>query len=269
VSQAPEHAFWAGFRDLDRDQAPEALITQQEALAAWPPIRDGKRRSYELLDLRPGDSVLDVGCGTGGDVAALSRIVGPAGRAAGVDKSARSISLARERGDENSDFTVADADELPFDDATFDACRTERTLQHARRPRRALMEMARVTRPGGRIAATDSRAGLVGLEQLNPEVTAPVLGHVFPDEAWIAHFLPLLFQQAGLAGLELTSQTGRASGWETIRDGLGLEAIAQRLVADGTVTPPAMADWYEACRQACDAGNVELEITVVHLLARR
>jgi len=81
--------------------------------------------------------------------------------------------------------------------------------------------------------------------------------------------LPLLFQQAGLAGLELTSQTGRASGWETIRDGLGLEAIAQRLVAGGTVTPPAMADWYEACRQACDAGNVELEITVVHLLARR
>ena len=60
-------------------------------------FRAAKSRTYALLALRVGEQVLDVGCGAGEDVRALAEIVGPTGRAIGVDSSQTMVAAARER----------------------------------------------------------------------------------------------------------------------------------------------------------------------------
>ncbi|MBV8285097.1 MAG: methyltransferase domain-containing protein [Candidatus Eremiobacteraeota bacterium] len=106
--------------------------------------------------MREGLGVLDVGCGTGDDVRAMAQIVGPSGRACGVDASAAMIAEAQKRGvSANVSFAQADAGVLPFDDAAFDAVRAERLFQHLIKPEGAAAELRRVTRAGGKVFLID------------------------------------------------------------------------------------------------------------------
>jgi SAM-dependent methyltransferase len=99
-----------------------------------------------------------VGCGHGADVLELAKRLRPGGHAVGVGISETMIGEARRRSATVGlavRFTVADALALPFEDNTFDICRTETVLQHLADPERAVTEMVRVTRPGGRVGALE------------------------------------------------------------------------------------------------------------------
>src|SRR5262249_31952485 len=128
------------------------LDTMMRVLAAQ------KQRSTDLLRLKPGLSVIEIGCGNGRDAEALAKLVGPAGRVVGIDASQELISQATERTASlglSLRFQVDDAHALAFADDTFDAARVDRVLQHLNDPALAVREMARVVRPGGRIAAIE------------------------------------------------------------------------------------------------------------------
>jgi ubiquinone/menaquinone biosynthesis C-methylase UbiE len=115
-----------------------------------------KHKSIDMLRLRHGASVLDVGCGLGRDAEAILEKVGAAGLVVGIDASHELIAKAIERTQARSprpEFRVGDAMALEFADDTFDACRVDRVLQHLHDPARAVAEMARVTKPGGRLCA--------------------------------------------------------------------------------------------------------------------
>src|SRR5919204_4769331 len=90
------------------------------------PIAEAKQWIFERLQVTGGHWVLDVGCGTGDDVAALAAVVGPAGRAVGVDSSEAMIAEASSRHGalHGVSFELADAQQLPFESGQFDACRT-------------------------------------------------------------------------------------------------------------------------------------------------
>lgn len=91
--------------------------------------------------------VLEVGCGTGLILERLARV---ARRAVGIDLSPGMLAKARERGLEAREGSATD---LPFDDASFDVTCSFKVLAHVPDIRRALAEMARVTRPGGHVLA--------------------------------------------------------------------------------------------------------------------
>ncbi|MDR1294596.1 MAG: methyltransferase domain-containing protein [Bifidobacteriaceae bacterium] len=129
--------------------------------------------AYLLPHLAPGLSVLDVGSGPGTITRDLARLVAP-GRVVGVDRDPGVVALAgaaaavsgddavASTGDDAAPsvaFQVADAYELPFDDGEFDIVHAHQVLQHLSDPVAALGEMARVTRPGGLVAARDSDYG--------------------------------------------------------------------------------------------------------------
>ncbi len=147
--------------------------------------------AYLLPHLHPGDELLDVGCGPGTITIDLARRVGE-GRVVGVDRSAEIVAAARAAaadagaGGTDTDtgapgagaappadvasapdsqgphvslpvsFAVADCYALPFPDASFDVVHAHQVLQHLSRPVDALVEMRRVCRPGGIVAARDS-----------------------------------------------------------------------------------------------------------------
>lgn len=120
-----------------------------------------KRRTYELMGLRPGAKVLDVGCGPATDTLALASRVGATGRVCGVDIDPDQIALAREKavaaGVEGwTTHQVIAGQQLPFDSNYFDAARSERVFQHNRDADTLLKEMVRVTKPGGAIIVLDT-----------------------------------------------------------------------------------------------------------------
>ncbi|HSR21945.1 MAG TPA: methyltransferase domain-containing protein, partial [Candidatus Eisenbacteria bacterium] len=113
---------------------------------------------YLLPHLAPGTSLLDIGCGPGTITVDLAARVEP-GTVVGVDADAGVIAQAAaeaRRAGVHVEFRVADAYQLDVDDGTFDVVHAHQVLQHLRDPVTALVEMGRVCRPGGIVAARDS-----------------------------------------------------------------------------------------------------------------
>ena len=138
-------------------------------------LREAKELSYSWLEAKPGDRLLDVGCGPATDTLALARLVAPDGRVDGVDLDPAMVEEAERRAAaaglaDRVSHRVAPAAELPFDDGRFAASRSERLFQHLDDPAAALAEMVRVTRPGGRVVVADTDHGLTFVDAGEPEV---------------------------------------------------------------------------------------------------
>ena len=106
---------------------------------------------------------LDSGCGTGAFAFALAPRVG---KVVGVDMNADYLEAARERAPENVRLVEGDATSLPFEYGRFDISGCLRVLHHVRRPELAISELARVTRPGGRILIADQLGSVDPLRSL-------------------------------------------------------------------------------------------------------
>ena len=115
--------------------------------------------AYLLAHLRAGQRLLDVGCGPGTLTVDLAARVAP-GAVVGVDNAAAVLEVARatvtRAAATNVTVQHADVYALPFPDGTFDVVHAHQVLQHLADPVAALVEMRRVCRPSGLVAARDS-----------------------------------------------------------------------------------------------------------------
>ncbi len=124
-------------------------------------------RLVALAHLEPGDSVLDVGCGTGALAIAARDRVGSGGQVCGVDPSPEMVARARAKAATAAKagadfrFETATVEALPFADATFDAVLSTLMLHHLSEEgrRQGIGEIARVLKPGGRFLAVDTGGG--------------------------------------------------------------------------------------------------------------
>jgi SAM-dependent methyltransferase len=257
-----------------------------DQLAAIPAVAREKSRSLDLLDLRAGDSCLDVGCGTGPEIAALAAIVGPQGRVVGVDRSEALTGAARNRNrnrphDGSSrervsppapgELIVGDAHRLPFGDEEFHACRADRTLQHVSDPETALAEMARVTRPGGRVVVTEFRWGLVA-PSLDRAVTDHVLSMMASPgdrQEWLGHRLVEMFEAAGLTETRATGADYTLDGPEQIAALMNLEWSVQTAVGIGAVTTAQAVAWERTLRELAADGEAFAGIVFQHVAGVR
>jgi ubiquinone/menaquinone biosynthesis C-methylase UbiE len=132
-------------------------------------MRQLKQHSHELMHIQPGGKVLDVGCGPGTDTVALAHLVGPTGQVVGIDFNPTFVAQADDRAVQAGvklwvTHQQADATALPFESHRFDACRSERLLQHVHHPEQAVAEMVRITRPGGWIVVVDADWGTLSID---------------------------------------------------------------------------------------------------------
>lgn len=249
----------SGFQSVDR-AADFAVFSGCLALVDSLPFFAGcKRESYGLLGASPGRRILDVGCGLGGDAAAMARLVAPGGTVVGVDGSRSMIDAARERHGavEGLSFEVADAADLPFDDASFDACRIDRVLQHIADPGPVVREMARVLRPGGVLAAYDNDWETLTVAPGDRATTRTVLNawcDRFPS-GWIGRELVPLFLEAGLRDVVSSPKTLVLRDLATADRLYAFFATAGRLADAGTIGREDARRWSDGLRAADAAGR--------------
>jgi ubiquinone/menaquinone biosynthesis C-methylase UbiE len=159
---------------IDSRSRPDPIVYLDQ-VAASPPGRAYKRQVLDLLGLRPGQRVLDLGCGPGTDLAAMAEVVAPDGSVVGVDRDPVMLAEARARTARHRlvEIRGGDVHALPLSDGSVDRARADRVLQHVEDPSRVLAEFRRVARPGGRIVLAepdwegllvDSRDPAVGRE---------------------------------------------------------------------------------------------------------
>jgi len=142
-----------------------------------------RRKINAALALQAGEAILDVGSGPGNQIFELSSIVGPGGRVQGVDPAESAIAIASRRcsGLSNVYFELGDAAQLPFEDETFDAVMSSQVFEYLDDVGRALEEMHRVLRPGGRVLIHDTDWGALLWRSSDPQRMAHIM------EVWDGH----------------------------------------------------------------------------------
>lgn len=136
----------------------EAAARGLERMYRTPDVVAQRARVMAALGLREGEHVLDIGVGPGLLTFDLAATVGERGRTAGIDTSEAMLEMTRRRCAEQAqlDLRCADAVALPFEDACFDAVVSTQVFEYVGDVDRALREVARVLRPGGRVVLVDS-----------------------------------------------------------------------------------------------------------------
>lgn len=125
-----------------------------------------------IADLKPGETVLDLGSGAGFDVFLAAQAVGPTGKAIGVDMTAamltkarrNAVSFAQRTGLDNVEFRLGEIEHLPVADASVDAVISNCVLNLSPDKPQVWREIGRVLAPGGRVAISD-----LALKQPLPE----------------------------------------------------------------------------------------------------
>ncbi len=188
------------FTDLNRVSDVAPCVAALEAFDAIPELQELKALAGNHAGIGPGTKLLDVGCGFGLWSLKLAALVDPGGQVTGIDKSAAFIKAAKMRAKgakAGIDFQVGDAQDLPFEDGTFDVARSERVLLYLPDPTQALKEMRRVTKKGGAVTAIEPDFGTNAINVADRDLARRVLNHecdfgiphglLVRDMAWLMH----------------------------------------------------------------------------------
>jgi SAM-dependent methyltransferase len=177
---------------------------------AWAP------RVAAAAGVGPGHRVLDVACGTGVLAREVARRVAPSGSVVGLDLNAGMLAVARDRSPDIA-WRLGAAEALPFEDATFDVAVSQFGLMFFQDRTRALRDLRRVLRPGGRLAvavwdALDRSPGYAAAVALLQDLFGPGAADALRAPFCLGDpaALSALFAGAGITGAEIRTHAGTA-----------------------------------------------------------
>jgi ubiquinone/menaquinone biosynthesis C-methylase UbiE len=248
------------FDSVDHTRDPVDFVRYLDTTGALDFFQQVKQRILGMMDLRAGERVADMGCGTGDDVRALAACVGPSGSVVGVDLSSTMIETARLRLGEPQkgiEFVQADVQNLAFTDASFDAIRAERLLQHIPDAGAALREIVRVAKPGGRIVIWEGDLDLFIIDAPDHEISRFMQRFIcdsFRNGA-IGHQLYRRFIESGLVDVRAIPLVGQFADLGLIENAFDLTASVERAIAQNLIESGRAQRWLESLRSASSAGR--------------
>ena len=225
----------------------------------------------EAVAAQPGERILDVGCGPGYYVDELAEEVGDGGHVTGTDLSPAMLAVARERcaGRANTDLHEGDATSLPCGDAEVDAVVSVQVLEYVPDVERALAEMRRVLRPGGRVVLWDVDWGTLSMHARDRDRCDRVL------RAWDQHLVdPCLprtlaprLRAAGFDDVRMEAHAFATAEGDPETYGVQLIAVIEPFVTALGHEEDARA-WADEQRELMEAGEFYAAVTQCCFTAR-
>ncbi|MDR3576852.1 MAG: methyltransferase domain-containing protein [Anaerolineaceae bacterium] len=224
----------------------------------------------------PGDRLIEAGCGSGVLCRLLAPQVTPLGRITGLDISPGLISLAQNYAVKAGladwiDWCSGKAEALPFPDGCFDGALAARLLLHVSKPEVVLKELARVVRPGGKIAAMDWDFETVAVDHSNRELTRRLLhwrcDH-YGGNNWSGRQLWKQMADAGLSRLKMVPVVSVAH-CEQDSLTISLFRAAQVACAGGEISPAEHDAWVAELKSALAAGSFFASIVYFIVVGER
>jgi ubiquinone/menaquinone biosynthesis C-methylase UbiE len=236
----------AKFGSIDQTKDAGYFIRFLDEATAQPSLQAYKQHMTALLELAPGKSVLDVGCGTGDDARLMAGLVRPGGSVVAIDNSQAMINEANRRARDANvavDFHVLDAMKLPMPDGAFDAARADRSLMHVPDARQVLGEMRRVTKVGGRVVVFEVDFETITIDA-DDRLLARKISHTWCDSfqnGWLGRCMPRIFTELSLKEISVTPYV------MLLTPGMLLPllgaATTERAVQNGTVSAAEAKTW--------------------------
>ena len=241
-----------GFANVDQTTNPAFFTQFMEKSHTLPSASIYKQRMVELLEVRPGARLLDVGCGAGQDVLALAKLVGPSGHVVGIDASATMIQQARAHSTDAQlpvEYLQGDAYHLPFEEHTFDGCQSSRAFKHLASPAHALAEMVRVARPGARVVVAELDFDLTIIDIPDRRLARRMI-HLACDhlrQGWMGRQLPTLFREVGLTEVMVS---GHVLPIDYAYFQMAFAGLLQEALTDGQVEASEVTRFWNELAQA-------------------
>ena len=173
-------------------------------------------RVVDAVEVRPGQCVLDVACGTGVIARTMAECVGPNGSIVGLDINEGMLAVARRKAPQ-IDWRQGMAEDLPFDSSSFDAVVCQFGLMFFEHRSKALKEMVRVLRPGGHLAVAvwDSLTNTPGYAAVT-NLLQRLFGDAVADSMRAPYVLGKLqvirslFMESGISDIQIATHSGTA-----------------------------------------------------------
>lgn len=255
-------------------RAPADLISYLDVISRLDFVQDYKRHSHSLLQIAPGDRILDVGCGVGSDSLEIARLAGNEVGVVGVDKSANLILEARRRAratDNPPHYVVGDVCHLCFEEGTFAGCRADRVLHSLDQPRQALSEMIRVCRSGGLIIASEPDWGTLSIDAPNRSLTRKILNFLTDTvpSGWIGHQLPRIYKELNLNVIYATLIPGMLTDFNLANTLLHFDSAVDGAVQAGIIDWLEGFAWLDALKKASQEGVFFCGMTGIVICGQR
>src|SRR3990167_6294168 len=240
----------AGFRFDEKTAQQLSMIYQTDD------IKEMQRQYRAWFDPKPGEAILDVGCGTGVNDVALAKLVGPAGKGVGIDNSDAMLAIARAKASaDNVAYRLMPVEEMDFPDASFDGVVCTQVLGYVADPVAAIRALLRVAKPAGRvfIAETDwdTLAYSIPDKELQRKVTMSFTDH--HGDGWVGRRLYALCREAGAREIELHPYVIHNAEYSIRKYGGPLSyVIRDYLLRTGKCTEEEVRRWLQLLSDAFD-----------------
>ena len=277
---ASDPAYDLGYAAVDAQSNTGHLLATMDDVSRWPAVLALRTWTRDRLALRPGQRLLDVGCGPGDAAVALAADLGADGEVVGVDASAAMlVEAGRRAADVRCSFRteLGDAMALDLPDRSFDAARAERTLQWVPDPAAAVAELHRVLRPGGRVALIDTDWSTLLVDTGDDRVGAAVRAGMQSEQrrpSNVGGRLLNLCRDVGFVGLQTSAATHVWTRWDpdgtAVPDGFfSIESLAEDLVERGSLDVAGVGHFIASIKDAARRDHLFMALTMFAVAGRR
>jgi len=254
---------------VDTSEDAAAYVAYLERIDASPLIQHYRQEFLGRLPCRPGERVLDAGCGVGGNARRLWPLMNRTGRVLGVDASQRMIRRARTLAPGLS-FSVGNLCHLPLASGSFDGVLCDRVLMHLSHPLDAVREMVRVLRPGGWLGLCEPDWSRARLEP-DGEISRIVLEthcSSFENGA-IGGSLEELIEEAGCQKMGFAERDHAVQDYEKIWSLVNMERSLRRAVETGKLSEGEVNQWRGQLEEAARGGRFYLSFAGAICMGRK
>ncbi len=263
---------WNDFGGLDATTQFEFFKSSLEVMDAQICNQKIQRKNIQLMDLQPGQKVLEAGCGLGKRAQLIAQEASHQVEVIAIDKSEKTLTLAKELSSAiHLIYQQADVEFLPFENDYFDVVTADRLLICFENPLPALKEMYRVLKPGGKLVITDFDPASIFITPVSENMRQVFMNIYMPSflNPFIGRSLPALFQQVGIKPTHVEMDVSYERNFSHLEKIIPMKQVLEGGIRAGYLSKEIADQWLAELHRASDDGAFLYAISMISVFGQK